>query len=131
MRKGWLDEWMWSRAFAALNEAERRAQQFFDATDRCQVWQAPIDVFENGGGLVVWVALPGVDPSRVEVVLDGRILRVSGVRALVVDPPQATIRRLEIPYGRFERVLELPRTGYVVVARQDAHGCLRLELHHD
>ena len=39
-----------------------------------------------------------------------------------------TIHRLEIPYGRFERTIDLPAGRYDLVQREFADGCLLLEL---
>jgi hypothetical protein len=38
------------------------------------------------------------------------------------------IRRLEIPYGRFERRIDLPRGRFEIEERVLEHGCLRLIL---
>src|SRR4051794_18977660 len=56
--------------------------------------------------LTVFVELPGVDPSSVEVVVAGRALTVSGDRAR----PRiagAHYHAMEIEYGAFKRVVEL------------------------
>ena len=123
--------WMWAEACALLEEAERLHRQFFAVgaarAGAGPVWEAPVDVFEHGGELTVWVALPGVAPESVEVVLDGGRLQGSGVRHLRVEP-RAVIRRLEIPHGRLERTVELPGNAYVVDATGVAHGCVRLRL---
>ena len=122
--------WMWAEACQALARTERLRQQFFEVTaepgDAGPAWEAPVDVFEHRGRLVVWAALPGVAPDSVEVDLHGQTLRISGFRALHVDPPSAVIRRLEIPHGRLERRIELPAPGYVIEAREAVHGCVRL-----
>ena len=121
---------MWAEACQALARTERLRQQFFEVTvepgDAAPAWEAPVDVFEHHGSLVVWAALPGVAPDSVEVDLRGRTLRISAFRRLHVDPPAAVIRRLEIPHGRLERRIELPAPGYVVETREAVHGCVRL-----
>ena len=38
------------------------------------------------------------------------------------------IRRLEIPYGRFERRLTLPAGHYELIEQACQHGCLMLRL---
>ena len=121
---------MWAEACQALARTERLRRQFFEVTvepgDAGPSWEAPVDVFEHHGGLVVWAALPGVAPESVEVDLSGRTLRITGFRALRVEPPSAVIRRLEIPHGRLERRIELPASGYVIEAREAVHGCMRI-----
>jgi HSP20 family protein len=124
--------WMWAEACRMLARTERLREQFFDVeTDAAgtpPVWQAPVDIFENGRELVVWVALPGVAPESVEISLLGNTLRVSGTRGLRIEPRTAVIRRLEIPHGRLERHIDLPAPGYVLEARDAVNGCMRLYL---
>jgi HSP20 family molecular chaperone IbpA len=40
----------------------------------------------------------------------------------------ATVHRLEIPYGRFERRIPLPSGRYELVEQSYANGCLTLRL---
>jgi hypothetical protein len=40
----------------------------------------------------------------------------------------AVIRRLELPYGRFERRVALPGGRYELEGRQLVNGCLQLAL---
>lgn len=124
--------WMWAEACRMLARTERLREQFFevetDATATPPAWQAPVDVFEYGRELVVWVALPGVAPESVEISLLGNTLCVSGVRGLRIEPRRAMIRRLEIPHGRLERRIDLPAAGYVLETRDAVHGCMRLYL---
>jgi len=122
-----INQWMWARAFEMLSEAEQQSSRFFEVTTQSTTcsWQAPIDVFEEQGDLVIWVALPGVDPEQVEVLLRSRILHIAGVRRL---QPKGVIRRLEIPYGHFERSLELPSSDYQIIEHDYQNGCLQLRL---
>ena len=122
--------WMWAEACQMLARSERLQQRFFevesDSTSTGPGWQAPVDIFENGRELVVWVALPGVAPESIQVSLHGNTLSVSGFRSLRIEPRSALIRRLEIPHGRLERHIDLPATGYVLEACDAVHGCMRL-----
>ncbi len=122
--------WMWAEACQVLARTERLRQRFFevesDSTGTGPGWQAPADIFENGRELVVWVALPGVAPESVQVSLHGNTLSVAGFRSLRIEPRSALIRRLEIPYGRLERHIDLPATGYELEACDAVHGCMRL-----
>ena len=96
---------MWARAVELLEQSDRLHRQFFHlgrSTARGPSWEPPVDLFESDRDLTIIVALPGVSPAQVEVVVDGGVLYVIGERPLPVAAG-AVIRRLEIPYGRFER----------------------------
>ena len=122
--------WMWAEACQVLARTERLRHQFFEvetaSTSIGSGWQAPVDIFENGRELIVWVALPGVAPENVQIRLHGSTLSVSGFRSLRSEPRSAVIRRLEIPHGRLERHIDLPAAGYVLATSDALHGCMRL-----
>jgi HSP20 family molecular chaperone IbpA len=120
---------MWAEACAMLAEAERLHRQFFEvASGRgAPVWEAPVDVLEEGADLAIWVALPGVAPESIEVSIEGAVLSVSGVRKLRVSA-RAIIRRLEIPHGRLERRVALPANGYFLEDIDVRNGCVQLRL---
>jgi HSP20 family protein len=116
-------------ALEMLREADRLHRQFFTlALGRPgPCWEPPVDIVEHDNLLVVRVALPGVAKDDVEVRTDGARLHVLGLRSLA--PARATIHRLEIPYGRFERTIELPAGRYDLGEREFVDGCLVLTLH--
>jgi HSP20 family molecular chaperone IbpA len=74
------------------------------------------------------LALPGVTPDSLRVVIDGGELFVIGERPMPALPG-AALRRLEIPYGRFERHIDLPPGLFEIVRRDLVNGCLLLSLH--
>ncbi|HZT89498.1 MAG TPA: Hsp20/alpha crystallin family protein [Stellaceae bacterium] len=123
-----LEEMMWAEACEAMDRAERLHRQFFHRGAAAANWEAPIDVFETAEGLIVLIALPGVESDSVNVVLSGGVLVVSGERALPPELHQARIVRMEIPYGRFQRRIELPPEPFQISARHLANGCLLLRL---
>jgi len=116
-------------ALELLREADRMHRQFFTLalgrTGPC--WEPPLDIVEDAHAVVVRVALPGVPPADVEVRTDGARLSVVG-RRLLPATAGTTIHRLEIPYGRFERVIDLPPGRYDMSAREFVDGCLVLVL---
>lgn len=57
--------------------------------------------------VTVIVDLAGVDPDRVEVLLIGRELQLSGVRERPAVEG-ARVQQMEIDYGSFERAVALP-----------------------
>jgi HSP20 family protein len=119
---------MWAEACEAMERAERLRRQFFHRAPAAPAWEAPIDVFETAEALTVLIALPGVEPNSVNVVLSGGVLVVSGERALPAELQQARILRMEIPHGRFQRRIELPPEPFEISARHLADGCLMLNL---
>ncbi len=126
MPKRQLDALMWANACAAMERAERLRRQFFHhATPH---WEAPIDVFETDEALTILIALPGVELETVKVTLNTGTLVVTGERPLPRELQQARILRMEIPYGHFERRIELPPVPFEISARHLANGCLLLRL---
>ena len=110
-----------------LREADRMHRQFFTLAlgQGGPCWEPPIDIVEDRQTVVVRVALPGVSPDEVEVRTDGSHLSVAGRRPLTAG---STIHRLEIPYGRFERTIDLPAGRYEIGGREFVDGCLVLAL---
>ena len=124
--------WMWAEACDFLARAERLHRQFFQLESvegRRPAWQPPVDLFETERELQIVVALPGVEPERVQVVIDGASLSVVGERHVPPRARSAAVHRIEIPYGRFERRIQLPEDRrYELGRRELANGCLLLIL---
>lgn len=118
-----------AEAIELLREADRLHRQFFTLPlgRSTPCWTPPVDIVESENGIVIRVALPGVGPDALDVSTDGASLHVAGVRPLSAGPGE-TIHRLEIPYGRFERQIELPPGRYEIDGRQLVDGCLVLRL---
>lgn len=122
---------LWTDALSLLAEAERLQRQFFTVTTAIgsvPTWEPPVDTLETSDAVIVLVALPGVSPDHVEIVHAKGSLTVRGVRPMPGDGRRQTIRRLEIPYGQFERRLDLPPGHYDLVERIFVDGTLRLTL---
>jgi HSP20 family protein len=123
--------WMLSEALDSLARAERLRQQFFNlhsGSDPAEPsWEPPIDVLETEHELLIFAALPGVDPNDVETVIKDGILVISGRRSLPDELRNARIHRLELPQGRFERRIALP-AGRFAISRFVVNGCVALRL---
>ena len=78
--------------------------------------------------LSICVALPGVAKEQLEVLVENGVLIVTGHRPMPGRSRNTVIHRLELPYGRFERRIELPPGRYDVVQRELIDGCLTLSL---
>ena len=115
---------MFAEACALIKEAEQLHRQFFEPSResaRAARWEPPVDVFETEDELVIITALPGVAPEAVQAEVEDGTLIISGTRPL----PKGRIVRLEIPYGRFERRIALPKR-LQLVAHELNNGCLVL-----
>jgi len=121
-----LEARMWADACAAMERADRLRRQFFHhGSSR---WEAPIDVFETDDALTILIALPGVELDNISVTLNAGTLTVTGERPLPPELRDARILRMEIPYGRFERRIELPPVSFQISGRHLSNGCLMLRL---
>jgi HSP20 family protein len=122
---------MWSEACEMLARAERLHREFFrpaGSAARSPAWEPPVDVLETERAVLVLVALPGVNPDRVEARIDGGDLVFSGNRVVPPEMQTAIIHRLELPQGRFERRVRLPAGRYSAVQRSACDGCLVITL---
>lgn len=122
--------WMWAEACAMLDQAERLRRQFFHPGPPRNVkpiWEAPIDICETTDEWYVVVAMPGVREGDLLVEIEGNILTVMGERDVPMTGA-ARIRRLEIPFGRFERAIELPPGGLELRHQHLSEGCLAITL---
>src|SRR3954464_10950671 len=126
------NSWMWSEAVDMLARAERLHRELFTPAravrGRSACWEPPVDVLETEHAMLVLMALPGVDPERVEAVIDNGHLIVAGVRVLPRELDTGVIPRLELPQGRFERRVALPAGRYAAVRRASVHGLLVITL---
>jgi HSP20 family protein len=123
--------WMWAEACALLEQAERKHRQFFEllaAPTAHPVWEPPADIFADGSHLTVVVALPGARADQVTVQITATGLQID----TTVPPPAVgaamSVVRLEIPYGRMRRRIDLPTGRYALIERRLDHGCLHLRL---
>jgi len=122
---------MWAEACALLDEAERKHRTFFEllaVPSARPVWEPPADIFTDGPELQVVVALPGARAEQVVVQITPTGLQIE----TDVPPPSLSARvnvvRLEIPYGRMRRRIDLPPGHYALVERHLDRGCLFLRL---
>ena len=123
--------WMWLHALELADEAERLQRRFprylgpgADAVS----WEPPVDVHEIPEGFVLFFALPGVAAEDIEVRLERTALTVSAKRRLRITDRDATIRRLEIPHGRFVRQIALSGPPLRVADTTYLNGCLEVRL---
>ena len=123
-------DWMWSDALHMLAQADRLHRQMFrpQASVQGANWEPPVDMLETDNEVLILAALPGVDAEQVQASIENGVLVIAGVRVLPAELRTATIHRLELPQGRFERRVELPAGRYDKVRRTSVNGCLVISL---
>ena len=125
-------QWMWAEAVDFIDQAERMHRQFFrlasSAAAEPASWQPPVDMFEDDEHVIVVVALPGVAEGQIQLAAERGALVVRARRALPFEGERLRLRQLEIPYGYFERRIELPQAPLEVTGHELTHGCLVVRL---
>ena len=120
MAKSEFTKWMWFEAVDRISRAQRLHQQFFTLSQHMggPSWQPPVDVLETDTEVLIFFALPGVDPESVHVVAGERMLLIAGERR---RPKVAghVYHQMEIEYGPFQRQVRLPED----VDPDGAHAC--------
>lgn len=77
-------------------------------------WAPAVDVSEDEQCYTIKADVPGVDPSEIEITMEGDTLRIQGERKEernVEDSEQGKRQRTERFYGRFLRTFTLPDTA--------------------
>ena len=74
-------------------------------------WVPRVDIKEEGDRFVILADLPGVDPEKVEVLMDKGILSIKGERSSEVVEQSERFSRIERRYGSFHRRFALPDTA--------------------
>ena len=122
---------MWAEACALLDEAERRHRHFFEllATPAAApAWEPPANIFSLGAELYISVALPGARAEDLVIQLTASGLLVETTVPPPTFAPGVHVVRLEIPYGRMRRRIDLPPGRYALLEQRLENGCLSLRL---
>src|SRR5262245_39114471 len=92
-------------------------------------WVPNTDVYATEGGIVVKVELAGMRSEHLEIIVEGNRLRISGNRPDGCRAPKCSFLVMEINYGPFESLLELP-PGYDLSLAKAAYlnGFLRIDV---
>jgi HSP20 family protein len=77
----------------------------FDAT---WAWVPLIDVTESGCHITIHAEIPGMDPSDIEISVQGGTLTIRGERKQESIEEDKEVYRSERSYGNFERSIRLP-----------------------
>jgi len=123
--------WMWAEACALLDEAERRHRHFYElltSPSPSPAWEPPANIFALDEELHVSIALPGAraEDVVVQIVASGLLIETT------VPPPHfpagVSVVRLEIPYGRMRRRIDLPGGLYALRENRLENGYLHIRL---
>ncbi|MCD6378857.1 Hsp20/alpha crystallin family protein [bacterium] len=82
-------------------------------------WEPSVDIIETKSEIIVIVDIAGMKGEDINVVTDGHILKISGIRKGVLEPGQKQFHKLEIEIGCFTRKIKLP----VSVDRENRSAC--------
>jgi HSP20 family protein len=122
---------MWAEACALIEQAERKHRHFFDliaAPASRPMWEPPADIFADGEQVNVVVALPGARAEEVVVQITPTGLQIDTTVAPPAVSAVMNVVRLEIPYGRMRRRIDLPPGGYELLELKLDRGYLFLRL---
>jgi HSP20 family protein len=92
-------------------------------------WVPNTDVYATDNGLVVKVELAGMRSEHLEITVEGNRMRITGNRPDGCRAAKCSFLVMEINYGPFESVLELP-PGYDLGQAKAAYlnGFLRIDV---
>jgi len=92
-------------------------------------WVPNTDVYECDSGLVIKVELAGMSREHLKLVVEGNRVKISGQRPDGCRPPKCKFLVMEINYGGFETVIDLP-SGYDLARAKAAYqnGFLRIDV---
>ncbi|MBP9759986.1 MAG: Hsp20/alpha crystallin family protein [Candidatus Pacebacteria bacterium] len=111
-----------------FNELDR----FFDdlpAQGLGHMGDMAVDLYEDGNNIVAEMNVPGIEPDKVEVTVEGNYLRVCGRREEEKEKKTKQFYSKEIRRGGFERAIRLPSSvheGKVTAEYKD--GLLKVVL---
>ncbi len=92
-------------------------------------WAPNTDVYATETGLVIKVELAGMKSDSLDIVAEGSRLRISGVRQDSCRSSHSSFLVMEITYGPFETVLDLPADYDLNLAKAVyLNGFLRIDV---
>lgn len=92
-------------------------------------WLPAMDIQETDKEYQLRVELPGVDPEKVELTVDGNMLTLRGEKKDVRETHDKGFQRTECVYGAFERSLLLPEgVDLQSVTAEGAQGVLQVRI---
>jgi len=117
-----------SKVSSSLHFMTRSAAGSHELAARAH-WVPNTDVYATDNGLVVKVELAGMRSEHLEITVEGNRMRIAGNRPDGCRAAKCSFLVMEINYGPFESVLELP-AGYDLGQAKAAYlnGFLRIDV---
>jgi HSP20 family protein len=93
------------------------------------MWTPQMDIYETPEEIMIWAEISGVDKDDLDLEINSRAVKISGIRKERPKATSGTYRLAEIQYGRFERILYLPSpVDTEVVSSNFANGLLAIRV---
>jgi len=98
-------------------------------SSREHMWIPQMDIFETPEEIMIWAEISGVEKDDLDLEINSRAIKISGIRREMSRVPKGTYRLAEIQYGRFERILYLPSpVDTEVVSSSYTNGLLKIRI---
>ena len=85
-------------------------------------WDLAVDLYEEGNNVIEEMNLPGIDPEKIDITVEGEYLRVAGKREEEKEIKKRDYYSREIKKGAFERLVRLPEAVRGGEARAEYRG---------
>ena len=116
-----------NKVSSSLHFVKRPQSSGLDSSET--YWVPNTDVYVTEGGLVIKVELAGMRKEDLELTVEGNRLKISGHRPDGCRAPKCTFLVMEINYGAFESIIEVP-AGYDLSQAKASYqnGFLRVDV---
>jgi HSP20 family molecular chaperone IbpA len=93
-------------------------------------WKPLMDMLDNDNEICVYLTLPGVKNSSIDIDILNNRMMISGEREKPYSQNDYQVKRTEIHFGRFQRVITLPIsvTNQSSVSTQLKDGILKVKI---
>src|SRR6266568_9413686 len=116
-----------NKVSSSLHFVKRPQSSGLDSSET--YWVPNTDVYVTEGGLVIKVELAGMRKEDLELTVEGDRLKISGHRPDGCRAPKCTFLVMEINYGAFESIIEVPSAYDLGQARAAyQNGFLRVDV---
>lgn len=96
------------RPFHDLDRFFEDEDWFLPIVPRWKVTEPTMDLYETEKDVVAEMEVPDIDPAKIDIEVEGDVLRVSGKTEEKKEEKEKNYWRREIRRGAFERMVRLP-----------------------